>query len=111
MKKEDALSRIPREGFLKITPSGRKPLNPEQKTALIRKGNEFFNKGDIATAKRIFITTGYSDGLERVGDYHQQKGDILEALRMYWIAPAPGKKQQLIEQCAALVQYWINEKG
>ncbi len=111
MKKEEALSRMSKEGFLKITPSGKKPLNPEHKTALIRKGNEFFNQGDIATAKRIFITTGYSDGLERVGDYHQQQGDILEALRMYWIAPAPGKKQQLIEQCAALVQYWVNEKG
>lgn len=111
MKKEDALSKMPKEGFLKITPSGKQALKPEQKIALIRKGNAFFNQGDIDTAKRIFITTGYSDGLERVGDYHQQQGDILEALRMYWIAPAPGKKQQLIEQCAALVQYWINEKG
>lgn len=111
MKKEDALKRMPREGFIKVTPTEKKPLSPEQKTALIRKGNELFNKGDIDTAKRIFITTGYSDGLERVGDYLQQKGEILEALRMYWIAPAQGKKQQLIEQCAALVQYWINEKG
>lgn len=111
MKKEDALNRIPAEGFIKLSTSDRKTLDPAQRSALIRKGNELFNNGNIQTSKRIFLTTGYSDGLERIGDYYRDKGDILEALRMYWIAPAPGKKQQLIEQCAAVIQHWLDQEG
>jgi hypothetical protein len=104
MKKEDALKRIPAEGFIKLGSSQQKNLDPSRRAALIRKGNELFNNGNIQTSKRIFLTTGYSDGIERIGD-------ILEALRMYWIAPAPVKKQQLIEQCAAVLQHWINQEG
>jgi len=111
MKKEDALSRIPAEGFIKLSLTERKKLDPAQRSALIRKGNELFNSGNIQTAKRIFLTTGYSDGIERIGDFYKEKGEILEALRMYWVAPAPGKKQQLIEQCAAVIEHWINQEG
>ncbi len=111
MKNKDFLKNLPEEGFIKISSSGRKQIDSASRSALIRKGNTLFNDGDIQTAQRIFITTGYSDGLERVGDYFREKGDILEALRMYWIAPAPGKKEQLIEQCAAVIQLWINQEG
>jgi hypothetical protein len=111
MKKEDALKRIPAEGFIKLGSSQQKNLDPSRRAALIRKGNELFNNGNIQTSKRIFLTTGYSDGIERIGDYYKDQGDILEALRMYWIAPAPVKKQQLIEQCAAVLQHWINQEG
>lgn len=111
MKKEDALNGIPEEGFIKLGSTERKKLDPAQRSALIRKGNELFNSGNIKTSKRIFLTTGYSDGLERIGDYYKEKGEIFEALRMYWIAPAPGKKEQLIEQCAAVIEHWLGQEG
>jgi len=111
MKKDDVLKNLPKEGLIKVSSSGRRQIDSAQRSALIRKGNALFNDGDIETAQRIFITTGYSDGLERVGDYFREKGDILEALRMYWIAPAPGKKENLVEQCAAVLQYWISQEG
>ena len=111
MENEDILKKIPKEGFIKLGRSGRKELDSAQRSALIRKGNALFNSGDIETAQRIFLTTGYSDGLERVGDHFKERGDIFQALRMYWIAPAPGKKEKLIEQCAAVIQHWVNEEG
>lgn len=111
MENENVLKQLPKEGFIKVSSSGRKKLDPAQRSALIRKGNALFNSGDIKTAQKIFITTGYSDGLERVGDYLKEQGEIFEALRMYWIAPAPGKKQQLVEECAAVIQHWINQEG
>lgn len=111
MENENVLKQLSKEGFIKVSSSGRKKLDPAQRSALIRKGNALFNSGDIKTAQKIFITTGYSDGLERVGDYLKEQGEIFEALRMYWIAPAPGKKQQLVEECAAVIQHWINQEG
>jgi hypothetical protein len=111
MEKDDILKKIPKEGFIKLSTSGHREIDSAQRSALIRKGNALFNDGDIDTARRIFITTGYSDGLERVGDYFRERGEILEALRMYWIAPAPGKKEKLIEQCAAVIQHWIGQEG
>ena len=62
-------------------------VDSTQKAALNRKGNVLYNSGDIEGARRIFITTGYSDGLVRIGDHYNSKGRALDALKMYWIAP------------------------
>ena len=75
-----------------------------QKAALNRKGNQLFNDGKIEEARRVFMTTGYSDGLSRVGDYYKSKDRPLEALRMYWLAPDKNKAQSLIEQAAYILQ-------
>ncbi len=109
MGKYDILKKVPREGFIKITREPAAPIEGSQKAALIRKGNELFNTGQFGTAKRIFLTTGYSDGLIRMGDYYLENGDPLEALRMYWIAPSPSKKEMLIEQIAGLLQGWLQD--
>ena len=61
------------EGFIKVTDSPVTGILPEQKVALNRKGNELFNSGKIEQAKRIFITTGYSDGLTRVAVFTKKK--------------------------------------
>jgi hypothetical protein len=103
------LEGIPREGFLKISLSEQAHLSSAQRTALIRKGNELFNAGRIDAAKKIFITTRYGDGLTRLGDYYKEKRNPLEALRMYWIAPAPQKREQLVEKAAEVVRSWITE--
>lgn len=51
------------EGFIKTTDEPVKSLTSEQKVVLNRKGNVLFNQGDYLNAQRLFITTGYSDGL------------------------------------------------
>jgi hypothetical protein len=107
---DDNLRGIPKEGFLKLSRPDRSTLDPSQRTALIRKGNELFNAGRIEQAKRIFLTTGYGDGLIRIGDYYLKKREPLEALRMYWIAPSPEKAQRILEQAAGVLRNWMHEE-
>jgi hypothetical protein len=84
-------------------------VESSQKALLNRKGNQKFNEGDIETAKKIFILTGYSDGLSRVGDYYKSQNRPMEALRMYWMAPDRNKAGPLIEQAAYILQSMIHE--
>ncbi len=100
---------IPTEGLIKTTDTPVQNLSSEQKAALNRKGNEFFNKGDIDSAKRIFITTGYSDGLSRVGDVLLDKNKHLEALKMYWLAHNKRKADPIIEKIATTIQIIIKD--
>ena len=85
-------------------------ISGAQKVALNRKGNILFNQGDIEGAKKIFQTTGYSDGLVRVGDYYKSKGRNLDALRMYWIAPDRTKSEAIIVELSALIKNLIHEE-
>jgi hypothetical protein len=85
-------------------------LEGPQKAALNRKGNILFNSGDIEAARRIFLTTGYSDGLSRIGDYYQSRGRLLDALRMYWIAPDKTKSGPIILQLSNLLKDLIHEE-
>lgn len=108
-KEEELIKSLPSEGFLKVSRSDRRNIDPGQRAALIRKGNELLNNGDFHTAKRIFLTTGYTSGIERIADRHYEDGDLYEALRLYWQAPAERKKEQLIERMAAALQYVLHE--
>jgi hypothetical protein len=92
--------------FIKTTAEA---VDRSQKAALNRKGNMLFNDGDIEGARKIFITTGYSDGLSRIGDYYKSQNRLLEALRMYWIAPDHTKAEPLIMQLAGTMQTLIHE--
>ena len=83
-----------------------------KKAALNRKGNMLFNSGKIEEARRIFMTTGYSDGLSRIGDYYRSKNRPLEALRMYLIAPDRVKAEPLMMRVAAVIRDLIaKEEG
>ena len=95
MNIEEALRKLPREGFLKVSSQRRTDISPKDRTALVRKANELFNAGQYEQAKRIFLTTGYSDGIIRMGDHYYKNNDHLEALRMYWMAPAPDKVAEM----------------
>ena len=92
--------------FIKTT--ARPLIDGTQKAALNRKGNVLYNSGDIEGARRIFQTTGYSDGLVRVGDHYNSKGRSLDALRMYWIAPDRKKAEPIIIQLSAVIQSLIH---
>jgi hypothetical protein len=95
--------------FVKTTvPS---PVEGSEKAALNRKGNMLFNSGDIEGARRIFMTTGYSDGLSRVGDYYKSQNRLIEALRMYWIAPDRTKCEPLIMELSGIIKQLIEDNG
>jgi hypothetical protein len=85
-------------------------LDGSQKAVLNRKGNMLFNSGDIEEARRIFLTTGYTDGLVRIGDYYKSKGRNLDALRMYWIAPDHKKSEPIIAQLSFIIQKLLKEE-
>ena len=85
-------------------------MDGTQKAALNRKGNTLYNSGDIEGARRIFLTTGYSDGIVRVGDYYNSRGRPLDALKMYWIAPDHSKAEPIIVQLSTLIQNLINNE-
>ena len=85
------------------------PLDAAQKAALNRKGNVLYNSGDIEAARRIFLTTGYSDGIARIGDYYRSKGRLIDALRMYIIAPDHKKADAIIAKLAKVIQNLIDE--
>jgi len=96
-----------KNAFIRVTePSA---VDGQDKAALNRKGNQKFNEGDVESARRIFMTTGYSDGLSRTGDYYNSKDRPLEALRMYWMAHDRNKAQPLIEKLSFLLHDLIHE--
>jgi len=92
------------EHFIKVTENALTPLSSEQKVVLNRRGNQLFNEGFINEAQRIFITTGYSDGLTRVGDYYAAKNNTLEALRMYCLAKNKRKSEPIIDSLVQLIR-------
>ncbi|MDR1411328.1 MAG: hypothetical protein LBI91_03895 [Spirochaetaceae bacterium] len=93
--------------FIKTT--AKPSIDAAQKAALNRRGNVLFNQGDIEGARRVFLTTGYSDGLVRIGDYYKSKGQCLDALRMYWIAPDKTKSEAIIVELSELIRSLIKE--
>jgi hypothetical protein len=96
------------KSFVKTTSSP--SIDGSQKAALNRKGNMLFNAGNVEAARRIFLTTGYSDGLSRIGDYYRSQGRDVDALRMYWIAPDRTKSEPIIMRISALLQGLIHEE-
>ena len=100
----DDFNRFEGIGFIKTTDLPVRNLDGEQKAALNRKGNLFFNEGKIDAALRIFITTGYSDGLSRIGDWYAEKGRELDALKMYWLAHNKRKADPLIQKLALVLE-------
>ncbi|RPJ07646.1 MAG: hypothetical protein EHM28_06400 [Spirochaetaceae bacterium] len=109
MKKEDALKNIPKEGFLKLAEE-RVEIPEEKRVALIRRGNELFNKGNIELAKKVFLTTRYADGLIRLGDKYIALKKPLEAFRMYWIAQSANKRDALVQRMACVIKNWLKEE-
>jgi uncharacterized protein TP_0066 len=93
--------------FIKVT-DGETSLSSEQKAVLNRRGNQLFNEGFIKEAQRIFTTTGYSDGLTRVGDYYAAQQNTLEALRLYSLAKNKRKSEPIIDSLVQIIKKLIN---
>jgi len=103
------MAEIPKDGFIKLIKPGKINIDFEKKVQLIRKGNQLFNSGDIETAKKIFVTIGYQDGIIRTGDYYYSKQNYWEAYRMYKLAPSPEKAEYLAKRMSEVIREWINE--
>lgn len=97
------------DGFLKVKAEDGSSLSSQDRAALIRKGNELFNTSRLAAAKRIFMTVRYADGLIRLGNYHMDEGDPLEAFRMFWLAGDRRRIEEMSEQMAWVIRKWLRE--
>jgi hypothetical protein len=106
---KQVLDLIPEEGFIKVTGINPAQLKKEDKITLIRKGNELFNQGKYDLAKKIFLTTGYTDGLIRLGNYYYKNNQPLEALRMFWLAPYQKGINGLMSKYVRVISSWLNE--
>ncbi|MGP1586803.1 MAG: hypothetical protein ACTTHG_00490 [Treponemataceae bacterium] len=97
-------------GFIKVTDTPTFEITSEQKVLLNRKGNVLFNEGNFDSAKKLFLATGYSDGLTRVADVQAKRNKELEALKLYWLAHNKRKSEPLIEKLAAIVSLMLKEE-
>ena len=99
------------EGLIKTTDAPAENLETNNKVQLNRRGNELFNSGHIEQARRIFQTTGYSDGLIRVGDWYHSQNRSVDALKMYQLAHDDERSGALIAKMALVVQNLLHEEG
>ncbi|WP_288983525.1 hypothetical protein [uncultured Treponema sp.] len=93
--------------FIKTSDLPLEGLSDQQKVALNRKANALLNEGKIEMAKRIFITTGYSDGLTRIGDNYNKENKYLDALKMYLLAHNKRKSEPIIEKISQTVSVML----
>ncbi len=96
-------------GFIRLTDTPVEGLSSEQKVVLNRKANTMFNNGNIEDARRIFITTGYSDGLTRVGNHYMDKNQSLKALKAYYLAHNNRETEPIYEQIAKVISKLITD--
>jgi hypothetical protein len=96
-------------GFIKTSDSPLSQLTSEQKVQLNRQGNIFLNNGNVENAKRIFVSTGYSDGLTRIGDYYIKEHKELDALKFYLLAHNTRKAEPLIQKASELISLLLKE--
>lgn len=82
-------------------PEDRSRIDAETRAALVRKGNECMNRGDLDMAERIFVTAGYADGLKRLAEYHFRKlKNVKKALEVYRLAG--GKEEEAMYELIAM---------
>jgi len=101
---------FPDDGLIKTVDEPNGELSSEQKAQLNRRGNAIFNKGDIETARRIFQTTGYSDGLMRVGESYLSAGQPVDALKMFKLSHDQTRSAKLVERAAQAIRKMLTEK-
>jgi hypothetical protein len=105
-----AFERFSGESLIKSSDTPLGGLAGEEKARLNRKGNELFNRGEFETARRIFQTTGYSDGLIRVGDRYLEAQRPVDALKMYWLARDEKRSAELVGLAVLAIQKLLHEE-
>ncbi|HOW83016.1 MAG TPA: hypothetical protein PK573_10690 [Spirochaetota bacterium] len=74
-------------------------MESSERIKLIRLGNELFNDKNIEGALKIFVKTGYRDGITRIADYYfYDKKMPLVALRYYRMVKREDKVREIFER-------------
>jgi hypothetical protein len=107
---KNLFERFPADGLIKTADLPLPGVESERKAKLNRKGNELFNSGDVEAARRVFQTTGYSDGLIRVGERYMAERRPLDALKMYRLARDDKRVEGLISSAALVIQFLLREE-
>lgn len=107
---EKIFENFPEGGLIKTVDEPNGELSSEQKVQLNRRGNTLFNDGDLDSARRIFQTTGYSDGLMRVGESYLSMGRPIDALKMFKLSHDTVRSSILIEKAAMAVREMLDLK-
>jgi len=102
--------RFAEKGLIKSADLPNRGLAGEERARLNRKGNELFNLGEVETARRIFQTTGYSDGLIRVGNKYLEGRRPVDALKMYWLAHDRRRSDPLVEKAVLAVRMLLEQE-
>ncbi len=81
-------------------------MKDEERVRLIRKGNELFNSGNMNEAVKIFVQTGYRDGITRVADhYYFELKQPLIALKFYRMV----KRQDRVDEIFERMKFALNK--
>lgn len=96
-------------------------IDDKTKTALIRKGNELFNKKNIEEAYRCYLTASYFGGIEKIADYYNfEVKNFIRAMQLYKFIlkedsnlggniRAKQKLDTLSQSVAKVLQKWLND--
>lgn len=101
---------FPDDGLIKTVDEPNGGLSSGQKAQLNRRGNALFNDGDTETARRIFQTTGYSDGLSRIGESYLRSGQAISALKMFMLSHDRARSGMLAEKAALAIRKMLSEE-
>lgn len=80
-----------------------------KRIAMIRKGNEYFNAGQVEPAKKLFMSANYTDGIIRVADYYYERKQPVVALLLYRKAGCLDKVEEIYESIAGVIRSLLNE--
>ena len=85
-------------------------MDNKDRSALIRRGNELYNNGDLKNALKIFLTTHYQDGIVRVADHlYYEEENTIGAIKLYKKAGYQKKIDEFAEKAAITIQTWLAE--
>lgn len=85
-------------------------MDDQARIALIRRGNELFNNGDLKNSLKIFLSTNYNDGIIRVADVlYFDKKDKISAVKLYKRANHKKVLDDFAEKAAAVIRTLLQE--
>jgi hypothetical protein len=83
-------------------------MEENDRIALIRRGNELFNNGDIKNALKIFLATSYQDGIVRVADHlFYEENNKIAAIKLYKKAGYQKRIDEFAEKAALTIRIWL----
>lgn len=86
-------------------------MDKKTRAELIRKGNELFNQKRYTEAEKLFMQTGYKDGLIRIGDYlYYDKKMPLAAFKYYKMTKSTRKINEIFERMVFAFKALLSEK-